>query len=144
MKIAVFNLSEAIREQEMLLRDESIASVRYGDDSVSGARAELTTVEAAAARRIQTAERIDDMRCRRDEMVAMVRTVDYALESLNDVDAELIRRHYIEGEKWENISNALFYSEKWARERAGKAMKDIALMIFGVQMRPAQLKLVLH
>ena len=85
---------------------------------------------------------MEEMRRRCDEMEAMIRTVDYALESLNDVDAELIRRHYIDGETWEAVSSELFYSEKWARERAGKAVRDVALMLFGVQIRPAQLKLI--
>ena len=141
MKIAVLNLAEEIRTQELILRDESIASIRYGDNTAKG-RGELTSTEAAADRRLRIAERMEEMRRCCDEMEAMIRTVDYALESLNDVDAELIRRHYIDGETWEAVSSDLFYSEKWARERAGKAVRDVALMLFGVQIRPAQLKLI--
>lgn len=124
----------------MILRDESIASVRYGDDIAAGG-GELTTTEAAAARRLRVAEWMADMRRRRDEIMAMIHRIDYALESLRDVEAVLIRRHYIDGESWEKVSSELFYTEKWARDRAGKAVRDLALMLFGVQIRPAQLKL---
>ena len=32
---------------------------------------------------------------------------------------------------WEKLGSELFYSEKWARERAGKAVREMAIMIFG-------------
>lgn len=144
MKIAVQNLTEEIDAQEMILRDESIASVRYGDDTTVGGRGELTTVEAAAVRRLRIADRMADMRSRRDEIAAVIRTVDYVLASLNDADCEMVRRHYIDGVPWEQVSREMFYSEKWTRARGAKALHDVALMLFGVQERPAQMKLVLR
>ena len=49
LKISVQNLDDEIRAQEMLLESESIPSVRYGDDAVSGGRGALNVTEAAAA-----------------------------------------------------------------------------------------------
>ena len=36
------------------------------------------------------------------------------------------------------------YTEKWAKEKGGKVLRDVALMLFGVEVRPAQIKLGFH
>ena len=141
MKIAVTNLTEEIEAQEMILRDESISSIQYGDDRISGGTRELTTTEAAAVRRIKLEGHIADMRIRRDDMERMIRAIDRAFESLDDADVELLQGRYIKGLSWSEIAGALNYTEKWAKEKGGKVLRDVALMLFGVTVRPAQLRL---
>ena len=141
MKVAALNLTEEIEAMERLLADEGIASVRYGDDTTGG-RGELTATEAAAARRIRIAERIAAMKARKDEIERMVRAIDRAFESLDDADVELLQGRYIKGLSWAEVAEALSYTEKWAQEKGGKVLRDVALMLFGVEVRPAQLKLV--
>ena len=141
MKVAVTNLTEEIEAQEAILRDESIASIQYGDDRISGGTRELTITEAAAARRIELEGHITDMRIRRDDMERTIRAIDRAFESLDDADVELIRERYIRGLSWVEIAGALNYTEKWAKEKGGKVLRDVALMLFGVTVRPAQLKI---
>ena len=140
MKVAALNLTEEIEAMERLLADEGIASVRYGDDTTGG-RGELTATEAAAARRIRIAGRIAAMKVRRDEIAATLQAIDRALSSLDEVETAAVRGHYIEGATWNDIALRLSYTEKWTKERGWKALRDVALMIFGVQMRPIQLKL---
>lgn len=142
MKVAVTNLTEEIEAQEMILRDESIASIQYGDDRISGGTRELTITEAAAARRIELEGHITDMRIRRDDMERTIRAIDRAFESLSDEDADLLQGRYIRGLSWAELAEELNYTEKWAREKGGKVLRDVALMLFGVIVRPAQLKLV--
>lgn len=141
MKVAVTNLTEEIEAQEMILRDESISSVQYGDDRICGGTRELTITEAAVARRIKSEEHITDMRIRRDEMERTIRAIDRALESLDDADVELLRGRYMRGQSWVEIAEALSYTEKWVRDKGGKALRDVALMLFGVIVKPAQLKI---
>lgn len=142
MKVAVTNLTEEIEAQEAILRDESIASIQYGDDRISGGTRELTITEAAAARRIELEGHITDMRIRRDDMERTIRAIDRAFESLDDADVELLQGRYIRGLSWVEIAETLNYTEKWAKEKGGKVLRDVALMLFGVSTRPAQLKLV--
>ena len=139
MKVAVMNLTEEIEAIERLLQDEGIAAVRYGDE-VGRRAGELTATEAAAARRIRM--RITEMRERRDEMERTVRKIDRALFSLDDGDAELVRGRYMQGRSWTEVAEQLNYTEKWAKEKGGKVLRDVALMLFGVLMRPVQLNLV--
>ncbi len=141
MKVAVTNLTEEIEAQEMILRDESISSIQYGDDRISGGTRELTSTEAAAARRIELEGHIADMRIRRDDMERTIRAIDRAFESLDDADVELLQGRYIRGLSWTELAEELNYTEKWAKEKGGKVLRDVALMLFGVEVRPAQLKL---
>ena len=143
MKVAVVNLTEEIEAVERLLQDEGIAAVRYGDDGRRGA-GELTATEAAAERRIRMRGRITEMRERRDEMERMVRKIDRVLASLDDGNAELIRRRYMQGRSWAEVAEQLNYTEKWAQEKGGKVLGDVALMLFGVVVRPAQMKLMFN
>ena len=140
MKVAALNLTEEIEAMERLLADEGIASVRYGDDTTGG-RGELTATEAAAARRIRIAERIAAMKARKDEIERMVRAIDRAFESLDDADVELLQGRYIKGLSWAEVAEALSYTEKWVGDKGGKALRDVALMLFGVIVKPAQLKI---
>ena len=144
MKVAVTNLTEEIEAQEMILRDESISSIQYGDDRISGGTRELTSTEAAAARRIKLEGHIADMRVRRDDMERTIRAIDRAFESLDDADVGLLRGRYMRGQSWVEIAGTLNYTEKWAKEKGGKVLRDVALMLFGVSVRPTQLKLNLH
>ena len=141
MKVAVTNLTEEIDAQEMILRDESISSIQYGDDRISGGTRELTTTEAAAVRRIKLEGHIADMRIRRDEIERTIRAIDRVFESLDDSDVELIQRRYMQWQSWAQVAEALNYTEKWAQEKGGKVLRDVALMLFGVTVRPAQLRL---
>ena len=141
MKVAAVNLTEEMEAVERLLQDEGIAAVRYGDDGGRGT-GELTATEAAAARRIRMRERITQLRERRDEMERTVRAIDRALESLCYEDAELIRGRYMCGLSWAQVAEQRNYTEKWAREKGGKVLQDVALMLFGVTVRPIQLNLV--
>ena len=141
MKVAVTNLTEEIDAQEMILRDESISSIQYGNDRISGGTRELTTTEAAAARRIKLEGHISDMRIRRDDMERTIRAIDRAFESLDEADVELIQGRYMRGQSWIEIADALNYTEKWAQEKGGKVLRDVALMVFGVVVRPVQTKL---
>lgn len=140
MKVAVTNLTEEIEAQEAILRDESISSIQYGDDRICGGTRELTTTEAAAVRRIKLEGHIADMRIRRDEIERTIRAIDRAFESLDDSDVELIQRRYMQGQSWAQVAEALNYTEKWAKEKGGKVLRDVALMLFGVEVRPVQLK----
>ena len=142
MKVAVTNLTEEIEAQEMILHDESISSIQYGDDRICGGTRELTTTEAAAARRIKLEEHITDMRIRRDDMERMIRAIDRAFESLDDADVDLIQGRYMRGLSWADVADALNYTEKWAQEKGGKVLRDVALMLFGVVVKPVQEKLV--
>ena len=140
MKVAVVNLAEEIEALETELQSESVAIARYGDEP-QGGTSELNATEAAANRRIKTGERLVMLRQRKDEMERTLRSVNRALECLSDEDERLIRGRYIDGYAWWQVGQKIGYTEKWARDKGGKVLGDVAMMVFGVYERPAQLRI---
>lgn len=142
MKVAVQNLAEEIEARTAALQGESVAIARYGDEPTGGT-AELTATEAAAARRMRAAQEIVEMKERKQDMERTLRGVDRALSCLSANDERLVRGRYIDGYAWWQVAREAGYTEKWARERGGKALCDVALMMFGVIARPAQMRLAI-
>lgn len=142
MKVAVVNLSEEIEALETELRSESVAIARYGDEP-QGGTAELNATESAANRRIKAGERLAILRQRKDEIERTLRAVDRAMECLSDEDERLIRGRYIDGYAWWQVGQKIGYTEKWVRDKGGKVIGDVAMMMFGVYERPAQLRFLL-
>lgn len=142
MKVAVVNLSEEIEALETELRSESVAIARYGDEP-QGGTSELNATEAAANRRIKTGERLTMLRQRKDEIERTLRAVDRAMECLSDEDERLIRGRYIDGYAWWQVAQGVGYTERWTQEKSAAVLREVALMLFGVSTRPAQLKLAI-
>ncbi|BEU88687.1 hypothetical protein TAMA11512_21510 [Selenomonas sp. TAMA-11512] len=142
MQVAVQNLTEEIEARISSLQGESVAIARYGDEPMGGA-SELTATEAAAERRRRAESDIETMKGRKAEMDRTLRAVERAIECLSDGDERLVRGRYIDGYAWWQVARDAGYTEKWARERGSKALCDVALMMFGVIERPAQLRLAI-
>ena len=142
MKVAVQNLAEEIEARTAALQGESVAIARYGDEPTGGT-AELTATEAAAARRMRAAADIEEMQERKQDMERTLRAVDRALSCLSAEDERLVRGRYIEGYAWWQVAREAGYTEKWARDKGGRALRDVALMVFGVSEKPIQIALVL-
>lgn len=142
MKVAVQNLTEEIEARTAALQGESVAIARYGDEPMGGT-SELTATEAAAARRMRAAADIEEMEQRKQDMERTLRAVDRALSCLSADDERLVRGRYIDGYAWWQVAREAGYTEKWARDKGGKALRDVALMVFGVSEKPIQIALAL-
>ena len=142
MKVAVQNLAEEIEARTAALQGESVAIARYGDEPTGGT-AELTATEAAAERRMRVAADIEEMEQRKQDMERTLRAVDRALSCLSAEDERLVRGRYIDGYAWRQVAREAGYTEKWARDKGGRALRDVALMVFGVSEKPIQIALVL-
>ncbi len=128
--ITIENLQEGIADKQHELDHDVNAPVsRY--DAVAGGTSELNMVERAAGRHMHIRQEIEDMKQSIFEIQASMRKIDRALDGLSETDRRLVEGHYFQGMAWEKLGSELFYSEKWARERAGKAVKEMAIMIFG-------------
>lgn len=141
MKVAVQNLAEEIEARTAALQGESVAIARYGDEPMGGT-SELTATEAAAERRMKTTADITVMEQRKQDMERTLRAVDRALSCLSADDERLVRGRYIDGYAWWQVAREAGYTEKWARDKGGRALRDVALMVFGVSVKPMQLKII--
>ena len=75
----------------------------------------------------------------RDEVKHLIDKIDRALSTLPLEDQSILQEHYFEGKSWEQIGYNAHYSERWAREKGGKALKSLAFVLFGIRSRPEQL-----
>ena len=141
LQITVKNLDEEIEAQKTMLQDEAVAISRYGDEP-GGGSSELNATELAASRRIMVENRIADMKCDKAEIERVLRKIDRALEGLSDGDRDLVQGHFIDGYSWGQLGNKAYCTEKWARDKGNKALKEVAFMVFGVCVRPRQLRFV--
>ena len=82
------------------------------------------------------------MRQEKDELERILRKVDRALEGVSELDCDLVRGHYINGESWQALGDRHFCSEKWARDRGGRALREVAYMVFGIYVGPRQMRFV--
>ena len=139
MKVAVQNLTEEIEARTAALQGESVAIARYGDEPMGGT-SELTATEAAAERRMKTMADIAVMEQRKQDMERTLRAVDRALSCLSADDERLVRGRYINCCDWWQVAREAGYTEKWARDKGGRALRDVALMVFGVSEKSIQLK----
>lgn len=143
-KISVKNMTDDITEQKKILDvadDMGAAIAKYGD-SPGGGTPELYPVEMSAEMRMKRQERIRQLMINRGEVIRILEKLDVSIDSLSDEEASLIRNHYINGASWWQIAEQNHYSESWARKKTGKALKHLALMIFGAKAMPEQIRFV--
>jgi len=140
MKVAVQNLTEEIEARIAALQGESVAIARYGNEPTGGT-AELTATEAAAARRMRAAADIEEMQERKQDMERTLRAVDRALSCLSANDERIVRGRYIDGYAWWQVAREVGYTEKYVSERGNRVLRDVADMVFGMAVRPLQMRL---
>ena len=140
-QITIENLSEDINAQKQLLNSFSVPISRYGDEP-GGGTSELNQVEAAAYHRDETKKKILELEGNIAELERILHKLDRAMEGLGEQDKDIIKSYYIEGDSWQQIGHKNYYTEKWARDRGNRALKDMAFMIFGIVAKPQQLRFV--
>lgn len=141
LKITILNLTEELNAQNELLQDESIAISHYGCE-LGGGSSELSATEAAAERRSKTKRKIIELENNIAEIQRIINKIDRALEGLKESDSELVKGYYIDGYSWSQLGVKNYCTEKWARDKGNKAMKEVAFMVFGIVARPQQLRFV--
>lgn len=130
-KITIENLTDEITAQEELLNSDVAASIsKYGDDTIGGT-SELNTVESAVYRHEIIEKRISEMRANVTDIERIIRKVNRAIEGLSKENKQLITAYYIDGKNWQEIGKDNYFTEKWARDKGNKAIKELSKMIFG-------------
>ena len=128
-KVTIKNMNKNIEAQQQILE--------YGD-SPKGGGAELNAVEMAADDRIKRQQDIYEAMMNRDDIQRHIDRLDSAIDSLEDEDREVLQEHYLEGDSWEHIGHNRHYSEQWARKKGGKALRQVAFILFGLKAKPPE------
>ena len=137
-KVTVKNMNQDIEAQQKILDYGPVAPIAKYGDSVPGGEAELNSVETATDDRIKRQEEIYKTMLNRDDIQRHIDRIDSAVDSLDAEDREIIQEHYFEGDSWEHIGHNRHYSEQWARKKGGKALKQVAFILFGLKAKPPE------
>lgn len=117
---------------------------KYGD-MPGGGTSELNAVEAAASRHMKMEKEIKEKQRSIDALSRVIRKVDRAFEALDKESQRLIYYHYIveksQRKSWRELGEETYTSEKWAAEKARRAVKEMAITIFAKKAMPEQLSL---
>ena len=143
-QVSIQNKEKDIAHEERMLdecTDMAAPISKYGG-TPGGGTSELTPVGRAADKRMQRSARLIELRRDREELVRIVGKIDYSVENLKKEEAEIIRAYYFEGKSWVQIGYEHNMSERWAREKGNRAVKELALMMFGLKAVPQQMNFV--
>lgn len=133
-RVAIENLEDDVNQKRRLLDDVHVAVAGYGE--VCGGTSELTATEAAVERRGRIAEDIEHVEGEIDRIKSTLQKIDRAINGLDDIVRRLVIGHYIECHTWAELSIELYMTEKTARVKGGKAIRQMAFMLFGSEALP--------
>lgn len=137
-------LEKDIRDKEKILStagDVGAAVARYGD-APAGGSAELNTVEADCERRLKLLRNVQEMKNDLSELIRLTDRIDTAFEAVDDLTRSIVKDYYMTGYSWDQIAMRYYYSARWCREKARKAVEDMAVVMFGIKARPMQMQFV--
>lgn len=123
--------------------DEDIAApIAKYSGMPGGGSSELNAVERFASRRMERKAKIAQLKADKAELARVVSKIERAINSLDNESADIIKSYYISNKSWLEIANKHHYSEEWTRKKSNKAIKRMALFIFGMKAMPEQLSFV--
>ena len=137
-KVTIANLNDDIDAMEHAIEEDVAAPIANYGGMPGGGTPELNTVEAAAERHNKMKDMIHKDRESIQNIERILRKVDRAITELEPDDQFLIKGHFIDHRSWGELSAEKFFTEKWARERSRKAIKQMAFMLFGSRAMPEQ------
>ena len=139
-KVSVKNLTSDLNYiRNVIAKDIDLAATigKYGDKMSSGSNG-ITQTEAAFEQRQELLNKAQSIENNIHELWRIIVKIEKALDGLKEEDAEIVRDYYILGQNWDAVGEMHGYSESWVKKKGNKAVKAVALMIFGLKVNPDQ------
>lgn len=148
-KYHVFQLTAKALEDDIKIKEQILSAsldvgaavAKYGD-APTGGNSELSEVEAACDRHLQIEAEVRHMKNDLSALRSRMAKIRTALGVNDDNVRQIVEDYYMNGYSWEQVSCMHNYSPRWCREKANKAVRDMAVVIFGMKACPGQLSLV--
>lgn len=141
LQATVKNLEQEANEKQMELEGVRIAVSNYGGKP-GGNEGELTVTEAEAAKRGQIKDEITRISGEVRRIKGVLERIDCAIDSLDDTKKRLIQGYFMDGLTWRELSIEQYMTEKWASNVGGRAIREIAFMIFGSKALPPEKRFI--
>lgn len=132
------NIEDDLAAKESELDLEPAPGIANYSGDLPGGAPELYTVERAAAKSMSASAEIARLRASLEDVRRVVRKLDRALEQLNKIARRVVTGYYIEDLTWDELGREYGYSGKWAAARSNRAIKTMAVMLFGIEAMGAK------
>ncbi|MGJ0848168.1 hypothetical protein ACR77J_15870 [Tissierella praeacuta] len=124
-QISIKNMQNEI---ESLEKEDGTSAINYSGVQTSPTNKFSSSTESTA---LSISERIDYLEHSIKRTKSKLDRIDKAIEGLTEKEKDIITKKYIEGKQWYVVAYNVSYSERQCRNIRTKAIKKIAIGIFG-------------
>lgn len=128
------SIDRGILERKIELQSEPIKIATYGHTTREGS-GELNSTEHAATNRLRLRQEIQVLECDKSILSGHIERMKEAVSTLSEEATELVKMIYIEQRSYKVASEKLHCSERWCKERTNRAIRDIAVCLFGEKVK---------
>lgn len=127
--------ADCLREQIAALKEEAgeepaAAIAKYGGQP-QGGYSVLNGVESEASRLLAIRDKISQYETDLRILEHKIKQIDIAMSVLDDIDKRIVKECYINHRYYYQAGEIVGLSEKWTAQRAQRAVKEMACVLFG-------------
>lgn len=122
----IVSLEKYQEEIDSIKSDNGLKSMRYDGIVTSPTNEISSSTETLALRNI---EKVKDLQAKMLKLKILIERVDKSLMHLDDTKRTIIVERYINGLKWNQIAEKLFYSVRWCKELRKDALREIVIIM---------------
>lgn len=124
-----------LRERIAALKEEAgeepaAAIAKYGGQP-QGGYSVLNGVESEASRLLAVRDKISQYETDLRILEHKIKQIDIAMSVLDDIDKRIVKECYINHRYYYQVGEIVGLSEKWTAQRAQRAVKEMACVLFG-------------
>jgi len=125
LKLSIYNIRKDMADFQ---GDDGVSAINFDKIQISSTNAFSSIVENASLANIEKIDFLEHCMNRADSVISKI---DKAMELLEAKENKVIRLYYIDNQEWFNVAYHLHYNERWCREIRSKAMRKMAIAIYG-------------
>lgn len=125
LKLSIKNIKKDILDFQA---DDGVSAIQFDKIQISSTNAFSSIVENST---ISNVEKMDFLEHCMNRAESVINKIDAAMEMLEADEKKVITLYYIDNQQWYKVAYNLHYNERWCREIRSKAMRKVAIAIYG-------------
>ncbi len=125
LKLSIQNIKQDIADYQ---GDDGVSSIQFDKIQISSTNAFSSVVENAT---ISNTEKLDFLEHCMNRAELVINKIDKAMEILEEDERKVISLFYIDNQQWYKVAYQLHFNERWCRQIRSRAMRKMAIAIYG-------------
>ena len=125
LKLSIRNIKHDISDFQS---EDGVSAIQFDKIQIASTNAFSSIVENST---ISNIEKLDFLEHCMNRAESVINKIDAAMEKLEADEKKVITLYYIDNQQWYKVAYNLHYNERWCREIRSKAMRKIAIAIYG-------------